>query len=236
MNGGLIIVEGNIGAGKSTFAKTLAESLHGEYFAEPDEKTNPYLADYYDEYAGKIPPAGYAFKMQMHLLSRRYRAQKHAQSQIRDLGRGFVVMDRSYYGDVCFARVQHQIGLFDDRDYETYLCHHTDMKVNLEPPAMAIFLETTPEVSRDRISKRMSENAGRQIESDISLDYLHSLDVEIHKLAKSLDGKTIVRRLDWNEDKSPLDIQAKCNEIAAELALEEKSVYDFWTGTDGIGA
>lgn len=235
MNGGLIIVEGNIGAGKSTFAKKLAERLGGKYFAEPDEKTNYYLEDYYKEAGGEIMPAGYAFKMQIHLLSRRRRAQIHAQSQIRDLGRGFIVMDRSYYGDVCFANVQRQIGLFDARDYDTYIRLHTDMKVQLEPPAMAIFLEATPEVCKARITKRMSENAGRKIESGIDLGYLEKLNVEISKLADSLEGKTIVKRLDWNDDKCPLEIQARCNEIAVELMLRKQSVYDFWTGTNGIG-
>lgn len=235
MNSGLIIIEGNIGAGKSTFAQALAERLNGEYYAKPDESSNPYLADYYREFAGKIPKQGYAFKMQMHLLSRRYRAQKHAQAKIRDLGTGFIVMDRSYYGDVCFANVQKQLGLFDDRDYDTYLCHHTDMKVNLEPPVMAIFLETTPEVSKSRISKRMSENAGREVEADIDLGYLRKLQKEIRRLAKSLKGKTNVKVIDWNDDKSPLEIHETCNEIAVELTLSEPSVYDFWTGINGIG-
>lgn len=236
MNSGLIIIEGNIGAGKSTFAKALAERLGGDYYAEPDEGSNPYLADYYLEFAGKIPRQGYAFKMQMHLLSRRYRAQKHAQSKIRDLGSGFVVMDRSYYGDVCFANVQREIGLFDERDYHTYLCHHTDMKVSLEPPAMAIFLDTTPEVSKARISKRMSENAGREIEADIDIGYLEKLNKEINRLAISMRGKTIVNRLDWNKELTTEEIAAKCDEIASKIDEFRQSVFDFWTGMDGKGA
>ena len=75
MNGGLVIVEGNIGAGKSTFAKHLADALNGEYLPEPDEKTNPYLADYYRD------PARWAFDVQMFLLTKRYRAQRYAQSK-----------------------------------------------------------------------------------------------------------------------------------------------------------
>lgn len=47
MNSGVIIVEGNIGAGKSTFAQHLAKALDGEYLPEPADGTNPYLADYY---------------------------------------------------------------------------------------------------------------------------------------------------------------------------------------------
>ena len=102
MNGGLIIVEGNIGAGKSTFAQHLARALDGEYLPEPADGTNPYLEDYYRD------PARWAFEMQMFLLTRRYRAQKYAQGKVRHKG-GFVVLDRSYYGDVCFANV-HEYG------------------------------------------------------------------------------------------------------------------------------
>lgn len=229
MKGGLIIVEGNIGAGKSTLAKELAERLDGEYLAEPDESTNPYLADYYRD------PARWAFEMQMFLLTRRYRVQRYAQSKVRHYGNGFVVMDRSYYGDVCFANVQLQMGYFTQRDYETYLSHHTDMKVHLEPPAMAIFLDVAPSVCKDRISKRMSEKEGRKCEAGIDLAYLDALDAEIGKLADSMTGKTVVKHLDWNGNKCPLEIKSKCNELAAELKLHDQTVYDFWTGTAGIG-
>lgn len=229
MNGGLIIVEGNIGAGKSTFAKKLADSLNGKYIAEPDEQTNAYLADYYKE------PARWSFEMQIHLLTRRYRAQMRAQREILDDGKGFYVMDRSYYGDVCFANVQKQLGYFDNRAYDTYLRLHTDMKINLLPPTCAIFLYASPDTCKSRISKRMSEKEERKCESSIELDYLDRLGREINRLEMSLNGKTILKHLFWDDDKSPLEIKAKCNEIAVELEVRNQSVYDFWTGTDGIG-
>ena len=229
MNGGVIIVEGNIGAGKSTFAQYLAEALNGEYLAEPDEKTNPYLADYYTD------PARWAFEVQMFLLTRRFRAQRYAQSKVRHQGGGFVVLDRSYYGDVCFANVQRELGYFSQRDYDTYLCHHTDMKTQLEPPAMAIFLNVSVDVCKSRIDRRLSEKKGRACESDISLDYLRLLETEIHALADSLDGHTVVKQLAWNDDK-PIEKISKITEgFALDIKARKQSVYDFWTGTDGIG-
>ena len=229
MNGGLIIVEGNIGAGKSTFAKILANALDGEYLPEPDEKTNPYLADYYRD------PARWAFDVQMFLLTKRYRAQRYAQSKVRHNGGGFVVLDRSYYGDVCFANVQKQLGYFSQRDYDTYLCHHTDMKAFLEPPAVAIFLEVSSEVCKQRINRRMSEKAGRACESDISLDYLNRLDREITTLADSMEGNTIVKRLPWSKEKTEDEIRNLCEGFALDIKSRKQSVYDFWTGTNGIG-
>lgn len=229
MNCGLIIVEGNIGAGKSTFAKALADRLGGEYLAEPDEATNPYLADYYKD------PARWAFDIQMYLLSKRYRMHQDAQTAILNRKDRFVVMDRSYYGDVCFAQVQKQMGYFSDRDYATYIALHTDMKVHVLPPTLAIFLEATPDVCKERIGKRMSEKEGRKCEAGIDLAYLDALKAEINKLADSMTGKTDVKRLNWNDDKCPFEIKAMCNEIAVELMSKDQSVYDFWTGTNGIG-
>lgn len=228
MNGGVIIVEGNIGAGKSTFAQHLARALDGEYLPEPADGTNPYLEDYYRY------PARWAFEMQMFLLTRRYRAQKYAQGKVRHKG-GFVVLDRSYYGDVCFANVQRQLGYFSERDYETYLSHHADMKVNLEPPAMAIFLRVDTIVCKERINRRLSEKEGRRCESGISLDYLDRLDSEIKELADSLKGKTIVKELPWTAERNDDAIEYVCEGYALDIVARKQSVYDFWTGTNGIG-
>lgn len=230
MECGLIIVEGNIGAGKSTFAKALADSLNGEYLAEPDEKINPYLADYYKD------PARWAFDIQIYLLSKRYRMHLDAQTTILNRKDRFIVMDRSYYGDVCFAQVQKQMGYFSDRDYATYLALHTDMKVHVLPPSLAIFLDADSDVCKQRINMRMSEKQGRKCESGIDKAYLDALNVEIGKLADSLTGKTIVKRLNWNDNKYPFDIEQKCAELANEIKNKHSSVYDFWTGLNGLGA
>lgn len=228
MNGGVIIVEGNIGAGKSTFAECLARALDGEYLPEPADGTNPYLEDYYRA------PERWAFEMQMFLLTRRFRAQKYAQSKVRH-GGGFVVLDRSYYGDVCFANVQRQLGYFSERDYETYMSHHTDMKCQLEPPAAAVFLNVDPETCKERIGRRMSEKEGRKCESGISIDYLSRLEAEIDALAESMRGKTLVKELPWIGDRSHEQIALVCAGYALSLKERQGSVYDFWTGTNGIG-
>ena len=229
MNGGVIIVEGNIGAGKSTFAQILARALDGEYLPEPADGTNPYLADYYRD------PARWAFEMQMFLLTRRYRAQKYAQCKVRHRGGGFVVMDRSYYGDVCFANVQRELGYFSERDYATYLSHHTDMKVNLEPPAVAIFLNVAPGICRQRISQRLSEKEGRKCEAGISIEYLQALEREIDKLEDSMAPSTLTKHLSWSAERSADEIARLCDGYALDIQNQKQTVYDFWTGTDGIG-
>jgi deoxyadenosine/deoxycytidine kinase len=58
MPGKLIIVEGNIGVGKSTLCKSLSERLNYVLFLEPTTE-NPFLEKYYKE------PKKYALPLQV---------------------------------------------------------------------------------------------------------------------------------------------------------------------------
>ena len=73
--GHLIIVEGNIGVGKTTLTCQLSRKLDYRIFLEPTSG-NPYLAKFYEE------PKKYALKMQLWLFRQRcmmyMRAVKHA--------------------------------------------------------------------------------------------------------------------------------------------------------------
>ena len=213
---GLIIIEGNIGAGKTTFAKHLARELGGEFLPEPDETTNPYLADYYKD------PQRWAFEMQMFLLTRRFRAQRYAQARVRYNG-GYVIIDRSYYGDICFANVQKQLGYFTERDYQTYMYHHDDMQWYIEPPSLSIFLDVDPKTCKERIGKRLSEKEGRQCEAAISLDYLNRLDFEIEALAQEMQKKCRVKCFDWNYNKTEDDIKDSIRTFAGLIRRDDEA-------------
>jgi deoxyadenosine/deoxycytidine kinase len=63
MRPSLVIIEGNISAGKSTLTRDLASALGYRVFLEPTT-TNPYLADFYRD------PKQFALKMQIYLLRR----------------------------------------------------------------------------------------------------------------------------------------------------------------------
>lgn len=61
----LIILEGNISAGKSTLARNLGEKLRYKVFMEPT-LANPYLELFYSD------PKKYGLKMQLWLLRQRF--------------------------------------------------------------------------------------------------------------------------------------------------------------------
>ncbi len=75
----LIIIEGNISAGKSTLTRELAQALGYRVFLEPTS-TNPFLADFYRD------PKRYALRMQVYLLRRRFHTYVAAVQHMLETG------------------------------------------------------------------------------------------------------------------------------------------------------
>ena len=226
---GYIIIEGNIGVGKSTFAEILVEQIkaHGfkaECLREPADGTNPYLSDYYES------PERYAFEMQTYLLSRRYEmTQKAAHGAMS--GDGWFIMDRSYFGDLCFANVQKRDGFFDDRAYKTYVNLHNSMKMSIPMPTCAIFLNASIDTCKKRIDKRLSERSGRQCESGISLHYLTELQEEINKMEIFIKTRCRTCRIDWNDDLTLSQIRKEACNLVSDFVIQsdsETSIFDPW--------
>ena len=86
----LIIVEGNISAGKSTLCKALGKELNYHVLLEPVLE-NPFLAKYYGN------PKKYALPMQIWLLKHRYKAFIEALTTLMstDSDKAGVILDRS---------------------------------------------------------------------------------------------------------------------------------------------
>lgn len=229
MKGGVVIVEGLIGAGKTTLCKALAHALGGVLIEEPNSATNPYLADYYAD------PKRWAFNIQIFLLSARYRSHMLAQSSVMYNPEQWYIMDRSYFGDECFAKIQRDLGYMDEKDYETYMRLHKDMQSLILYPSAAIFLHTDVATCQSRIAKRASEIAGRRCESGIEDDYLARLQSEIADMWSFMKHHTKVIDVAYSADKTPEEIEQQAREIANQLR-ETRTIQDpTWTGMGGKG-
>ena len=75
----LVIVEGNIGVGKSTLSCQLARQLNYRVFLEPTTK-NPYLAKFYQD------PKKYALKLQLWIFKQRFRTYMAATKHVLQTG------------------------------------------------------------------------------------------------------------------------------------------------------
>jgi len=181
--GKVVIVTGPIGSGKSTLSQELAAGLGPEtlWLPEADEKgqRNPYLADYYED------AKRWALTMQVHLLGVRYR--QHLQAQWFTMNTGHdAVLDSCYWQDTAFARLQLQLGLMTEREFDTYAALYRAMTASVLLPSAAVRILATPETCHARITARMEKQTGRKCESSIDLDYVRKLDAEIDGMSKVL--------------------------------------------------
>jgi deoxyadenosine/deoxycytidine kinase len=184
----LIIIEGNIGSGKSTLTKALVKRLGARAFEEPVE-SNPYLEDFYRD------QKRWALEMQYWLMARRYEMHEQAIQHINRTGQA-VVMDRSIYGDSVFAKKNWQDGHIDDRGYKAYLQHRKLYIDRLLTPQVTLFLDVEAQVCHDRVHNLRQ----RACESSIPLDYLRGLEKCYGELLMELEDRgSQVYRVRWNE-------------------------------------
>ncbi len=156
-----VAIAGNIGAGKSTLTRLLAERLGWQPFYEANAE-NPYLADFYKDMKR------WSFHSQVFFLGKRLEHHRNLSDYPNS-----VVQDRTVYEDAeIFARNLYQQGNMSDRDYDAYRNLYQAISAFLPPPNLIIYLRSSVETLLSRIEQR-----GREFEQDIDPDYVTRLNV-----------------------------------------------------------
>ena len=169
----LIGIAGNIGVGKTTLTRNLAERLNWKPFYE-SVIDNPYLDDFYRDMRR------WSFNLQIYFLAHRFRSQK----EIADLGQP-AIQDRTIYEDVeIFAKSLYEQGYMSGRDHQTYRQLFNDMIYFLPQPDLIIYLKSSVKILLQRIKFR-----GRDFEKSISPDYLEYLNLAYEKWMKEAKEK-----------------------------------------------
>jgi len=156
----LVVVAGNIGAGKTSLTEQLGDRL-GWITAFESVTDNPYLPNFYADMRS------WSFHLQIFFLG-------HRATQYLELAEDpqSAILDRSIYEDAyIFARALHHLGNLDERDYYSYRRLFDLVVSKLPPPDLLIYLRAPVSVLVDRIRSR-----GRDIEKGITHEYLSLLD------------------------------------------------------------
>ncbi|GGE01585.1 2-amino-4-hydroxy-6-hydroxymethyldihydropteridine diphosphokinase [Planktosalinus lacus] len=152
-----VAIEGNIGAGKTTLAETIATDFNAKLVLERFAD-NPFLPKFYKD------KSRFAFPLEMSFLADRYQ-QVHDDLGQLDLFKDFIVADYDIYKSLIFAKVTLQ-----EEEYKLYRRLFELMYKDIKRPELYVFLFQSTDKLIENIQKR-----GRKFEQNISAEYLDSL-------------------------------------------------------------
>ena len=169
------VLGGNIGSGKTTACKAVAEALDACYVPEPVEewRSSGKLQAFYDD------PVSNGYDFQTYAMLSRISALNARLAQWRHAHDGsnpeILILDRWLDDDMAFGNVTHENGNMTAEQFERYCKEHAKAKRQtgggLLKSHKTIWLNASPKTCLARLNQR-----GREEEHGITLDYLQALE------------------------------------------------------------
>lgn len=152
-----VVIEGNIGAGKTTLASRIAGQFNArlilEHFAD-----NPFLPKFYND------PDKYSFALELSFLANRYKQLKD-ELVTQDLFKAFTVADYYFMKSLVFAA-----STLSGDEYNLYRQIFYIIYGSLPKPDIYVYLHLNTDRLMENIEKR-----GRNYEKSITKEYLQKI-------------------------------------------------------------
>ena len=152
-----VVIEGNIGAGKTTLATRISEQFNARLILERFAD-NPFLPKFYDD------PEKYSFPLELSFLASRYKQLKE-ELVPQDLFKSFTVADYYFMKSLVFAS-----STLKGDEYNLYRQIYHIIYSSLPKPDIYVYLHLTTENLLRNIKKR-----GRNYEKTITAEYLQKI-------------------------------------------------------------
>ncbi len=195
-------IAGNIGCGKTTLTRMLAD--HYGWTPKYEAVTyNPYLEDYYKDIQR------WSYNLETYFLAQRFQDLLEI-SRSEDV----IIQDRTIMEGVhIFVANNKAMGNLSDRDFETYMQLFTLMMSMVREPDLLIYLKSSVPTLVSQIQKR-----GREYEKSISIEYLSNLNDRYDEWITAYKGKVLVIEADnLDFEHRPEDFAAITDKIDAQL-------------------
>ncbi len=165
----MYLLEGNIGAGKTSLGNILKNSREFEFLEEPvDTWREGFAGNLFEMFYTDMPRWSFTFQIMA------FTTRAKTWSEILQKVQGDrVVLERSIYTDRnVFAKNLYAAGAMNDSEWQVYQQLWEFLASNYcEKPQKIIYLRTPAELCLERIKQR-----GRNEEQQMPLDYLKSLE------------------------------------------------------------
>ncbi len=182
-------IAGNIGSGKTTLTRKLAE-YYGWTPKYEAVTYNPYLEDYYKDIQR------WSFNLEVYFLTQRFK-------DVLEISHSdeVIIQDRTIFeGVYIFVANNRAMGNLSERDFNTYMDLFRLMMSLVKAPDLLIYLKSSIPHLVSQITKR-----GREYEKSISIEYLTGLNERYEQWIAEYPGKVLTidtENLDFeaNED------------------------------------
>lgn len=152
-----LVIEGNIGAGKTTLAKKIAEDQNAKIILERFAE-NPFLPKFYEN------PERFSFPLELSFLADRYHQLKEELSA-PDLFHPMIVADYYFMKSLIFSRKT-----LSNDEYNLYKQLFEIIHKSLPKPDLFVYLS----MSTDRLINQIKQR-GREYEQKITAEYLDGI-------------------------------------------------------------
>lgn len=183
-----IAIEGNIGAGKTTFCQMMERDYNCRIILE-QFADNPFLPYFYEN------PERYAFSVELFFMTERHKQLQENLSQ-QNLFSDFIVSDYFFIKTLLFARNN-----LTDEEFRLFQRLFNVLNSTFPKPNLLVYLHR----SVDNLLVNI-QNRGRDYEQDISAEYLHQIQQAYFDYFKTIENiPVLILDVDdaqfWNNEK-----------------------------------
>jgi deoxyadenosine/deoxycytidine kinase len=180
MNYNFIVIEGNIGAGKTTLARKLADDFNAKLIPE-EFAENPFLPKFYNN------PEKYSFPLELSFLADRF-YQLNNQIRNRDLFKPFIIADYYFTKSLIFAG-----NTLSTDEFNLYRRIFNIIYTSLPKPDLYVYLHLDVYNLIKNIKRR-----GRNYEKSIRPEYLERIQNGYFEYMKQHSNKYKFLIIDTN--------------------------------------
>lgn len=174
MQNNFIVIEGNIGAGKTSLSKKISEDYNSKLILE-QFADNPFLPKFYKN------PDRYSFQLEMSFLIDRYNQLKN-QLRNQELFKNLTISDYYFTKSLVFAKTT-----LDEEEFKLYRKLFNIIYNSLPKPDLYIFLHLSVDNLLKNIKKR-----GREYEANIEKKYLTNIQTNYFEYFKQQKDLTFL--------------------------------------------